>query len=1388
MSKSQPLPLEIDDFDAFYRAVNSEEDKPDRSPFEWQRRLVRQVCRTGWPDYIKLPTASGKTTTIEIAVFSLAFQAAIANRKDGRLTAPRRIFFVVDRRIIVNEAFIRARLIANRLRDSLVPSKLQTGKPEQRQILGQVAWWLRQLTGDDSAPPLDCFELRGGIYRNDSWVRSLLQPTILTSTVDQVGSRLLFRGYGVSDRNLSIHAALTANDSLIILDEAHCSKPFSQTLDAVIRYRSKKWASQVVESPFHYVQMTATPPADLGESKVFSLESTDYEIDSALKLRHDCSKPVELVIAKNAKNAKPATVAKQLVKEAMRLATAHGLQKVAIVANRVAIAREAYNALCKEYAEDVDLMIGRMRPVDRDDLTKKLQDRFRSGSERSTEETKPKLVVATQCLEVGADFDFDGMVTQCASLDALRQRFGRLNRLGETTDARGVVVIADGDIVPIEKIADSKPDAIYGNAIAHTWAWLNHVATKSSVESLAATEVNPVVDFGILKLESLIAKVEKLDELLAPAEDAPVLMPAHVDMLCQTSPRPALEPDVSAYLHGPDRGCPEVKICWRADLDLSGVSSDATDRDWIATVELCPPSAAECLSVPLYIFRKWLSGEKLVDDASDVLGEQAPEPDESVGKKATTGKPGNAKGKVLVWKGKMRTQRNKGGSFCVRGDDAGTITANSTIVIPVEYGGWNALGHLPHAPEEPTSEPRITCQLMMGKSADDKAIETARKLAIVDVAERAFLQSRARTVFRVNPKLTAEADVAPLAHELQTKATQPEANTSLSYWRDYAETVRDGLEAERKITFDADTAPLIVRLTKWRGNKVKGKIVKYPRDVGVVWITERHQNLTDSILPLPSFGGDDEDLNNTGKLNLRQHLADVNHETSRTIDGLSIDAKLAATIQLAAQFHDLGKADPRFQAMLIDKPVSMAYMQPKLWAKSDPSVEYSRDSLPFRHEMVSLALIDYLEFPSEDIDDSLLRHSIAAHHGYARPFAPLRHDEEHSAINLKPLGGPVIASTERKKWIPAHRLDSGISDRFWGMNRRCGWWGLALLETILRLADWKASASPNRCNASLELSPRQLERDQENGLTASSLVLDGIDGCNPLAFLSALGLFRIASHCVPDAKFQMHWAKQTGAWRPVLTSRCVDLNQKYLLDLLERELTVLPEDHPAIRLSGDVDSNGLRHVLIGASQSASADDRSDADWLSCNYSDIATKSDAISQLQTTRRDYHSINVLGLVRTTAREHLERSLFAAWDYADPIAGVSLHLEPREDRRHAYQWHMPSGDPTRSSSGGMIGANRLALEAWPVFQSLPAGEKLTTVGFLGSRANDTSFTWPIWNVPISYESLRSLLSLKPLLTRKLGSGETSDLGIAIVYRSSRILVGKTPNLTSSIPVPVG
>ena len=78
----------------------------ERKPFPWQSMLADRVAGNGgkWPQWIDLPTASGKTACIDIAVYALAAQI---DSPVSKRTAPRRIWFVVDRRIVVDEAYER---------------------------------------------------------------------------------------------------------------------------------------------------------------------------------------------------------------------------------------------------------------------------------------------------------------------------------------------------------------------------------------------------------------------------------------------------------------------------------------------------------------------------------------------------------------------------------------------------------------------------------------------------------------------------------------------------------------------------------------------------------------------------------------------------------------------------------------------------------------------------------------------------------------------------------------------------------------------------------------------------------------------------------------------------------------------------------------------------------------------------------------------------------------------------------------------------------------------------------------------------------------------------------------------------------------------------------
>ena len=140
-------------------------------------------------------------------------------------------------------------------------------------------------------------------------------------------------------------------------------------------------------------------------------------------------------------------------------------------------------------------------------------------------------------------------------------------------------------------------DAIYGESLKKTWHWLSELGGDSQ-------EVNMGIespDGGSLTVSQRLKNLsaEDADKLRRLSAASPALLPAHLDALVQTSPKPHAEPDVTLFLHGPEEGSPEVLVVWRADLDAFDSQKLARDRRLVPTgfsgSDACPVGGTSAL-------------------------------------------------------------------------------------------------------------------------------------------------------------------------------------------------------------------------------------------------------------------------------------------------------------------------------------------------------------------------------------------------------------------------------------------------------------------------------------------------------------------------------------------------------------------------------------------------------------------------------------------------------------------------------------------------------------------------------------------------------------------------------------------------------------------------
>ena len=934
------------DFADFFRALWG------RDPFPWQSRLAMETAVAGeWPDVIALPTAAGKTAIIDIWLHRLLCDlAAGATRRE----TPLRLFYVVDRRIIADAAFARAETIREKLRAASGDSPLVAA----HEILGKQ--FDNGDDGDDDDSPLQTVLLRGGVRREPQWCKNPGAAAVCCGTVDQIGSRLLFRGYGVSDRATPIHAALVGADSLIVLDEAHISGAFAKTLTSLQDLRRPPLNGKR-KLPFHFLQMTATPeaekPFDLEmtampskaekscEAKIFRLDEKKDHENGFLQSRFAAKKPARIVEVESPKEVVP-NLCDKAIEFAKRSKRSGG--SIAVVANTVRTARAVFKALPK--ASEKILLTGRMRALDRDAILKEYSARFRA--ENRAVGDAPLFVVATQCIEVGVDFDFDAMATELAPLDCLRQRFGRLNRLGARAESPAAIVWAKSDLEATEKRPSlaEKRLPFYGAAMRETAEYLKEQAKQVD---------DGVVDFGVFAQQEQKAP----SECFAPTQCPAPLLPAYLKMWFSTNPRPSADPTPSLFLRG-EPSPAEAQIVWRADAPLDLDASKETVEVWRANLIESPPASGETLSLPLWAARRWLAGGGF-DGAglSDIEG----------GENNSKARAKTKAIRVIRWRGDD--------TDIVAGDK---INDGDVVVVAAAFGGCDEWGFNPQS-----------------------------KNPVEDLAEAAAWEAKRRKVSARFCRALDGDNWEQIAQWAQAVGNRPR-----------------GEDAER----------LAVIVGKERA--AAAEILRAARDLRLLSLSG-NDDYEDGFCvsgTMPRAGGRAK----TALVSLEKHSKDVKKQARRFAADLPIPKRWKRAVELAAEWHDAGKAAPSFQAIL-------ECDQAGVWAKS----KYPQRGYQFgdRHEFISVRLLEKKseEFRKRAGDDFIVDLAlwlVGVHHGHGRvlPRPPL-----NKARGRK----ESVIWRSAQIDLPHHlaKVGAGWASRAARLLRGIDPWELALLESIVRLAD-----------------------------------------------------------------------------------------------------------------------------------------------------------------------------------------------------------------------------------------------------------------------------------------------------------------------------------------------
>lgn len=548
------------DFNECFKALTGLEDS--QSPFPWQEKLFDEFVQKRFRSTCDIPTGLGKTAVIAVWLLALAHHASQGTHYDF----PRRLVYVVNRRTVVDQSTLEA----ENMREALDKDNRLKGVKDALQSLGSLDW--------DN--PLAISTLRGEMADNGEWRDDPARPAVIVGTVDMIGSRLLFSGYGRGFRSRPLHAAFLSQDAFLVHDEAHLEPAFQELIEAI--KQEQEACKDFLRMRIMAMTATARSGEDTDQPLFTDMDRAHVVVDRRINAKKGISfRPVD--------EKKIASEIADIAKEYKDSGKA-----ILIYVRKVKDVIEIEKKLSKDGLK-VQKLTGTLRGLERDDLAANdsIFKRFMPTSKRSssTDIHQPETVylICTSAGEVGVNISGDHLVCDLTPFDSMAQRFGRVNRFGNE-DSRIDIIFSNLMLENKSNVEVLNPDT----------ADPDNPNGEESKKDVKLKKESPF-DLACINTLHLLQKLPKYDEDHLNASPAslsglpalerfaaftphPIILPTSdilFDSWSLTSVRQVLpgRPAVADWLHGiadAEWEPPETHVAWREEVSV--ISGDLLEK------------------------------------------------------------------------------------------------------------------------------------------------------------------------------------------------------------------------------------------------------------------------------------------------------------------------------------------------------------------------------------------------------------------------------------------------------------------------------------------------------------------------------------------------------------------------------------------------------------------------------------------------------------------------------------------------------------------------------------------------------------------------------------------------------------------------------------------